>query len=68
MGDLAWADLRCRCGSEHVIALSPGIDSGRMIDLFDGSAIGERAWCLTCWRAAFVSDDSAARGVGAVPT
>jgi hypothetical protein len=67
MGDLTWVDLRCRCGADHVMALSPGVDSGRTIDLFDGPAIRERAWCLSCWRAAFVSDKAAAV-VGAVPT
>ena len=62
-GELVWADLRCACGSDHIMALSPGFfpDDGAML-LFEGTITRDRVWCLTCWRAAFVSST----GAGAV--
>jgi hypothetical protein len=70
MGDLSWIDLRCRCGADHVIALAPGFDprgeGGGTLTLFDPPAIKDRAWCVDCWRASFVSV-SAARGAAVLP-
>jgi hypothetical protein len=59
--ELVWADLRCACGSDHIMALSPGVfpDDGAML-LFEATITPDRVWCVDCWRASFVSVTGAA--------
>jgi hypothetical protein len=60
-GELVWADLRCACGSDHIMALSPGFDpGGGAMLLFEATITPDRVYCLDCWRASFVSVTGAA--------